>query len=268
MAAWVSACARRASRWLGEALVLLLPSRCFSCESLLPRLQLMGACTTCWASLAGSTRRRCRRCALPLPDRTAERSSAPGICAKCAVAPLPFARVVAALDYDARARRFLLRAKDGHRPEILTALAGQLGAAVSVSAIAAGLDGIVPVPSTRLARWRRGFDPARLLAQELSRRTGVPLFDRVIRRRGLGGPAAKKLGARARWRRAVCSVEACRTIAGTRVLLVDDVLTTGATATACAAALRSAGALEVRLAVWARTLPSTGDFDLPREGRL
>jgi len=260
--------ARRAARWLGEAAVWLLPSRCFACGRPLPRVQLVGACLTCWSSLSRSPHLRCRRCALRLPFGAADDGPAGGCCARCAIRPLPFDRAVAAVDYDANARRFLLRAKNGHRPEVLRPLAEQLAAAVFLSRLADGIDGIVPVPSALPARWRRGFNPARELARELARATGHPLYDGLLRKRGLGGPAVKSLKQQARWLGAGRGIAARQMVPGARILLVDDVLTTGATAAACTAALRAAGAAEIRVAVWARTPSLAPGFDRPRGQRL
>jgi len=175
---------------------------------------------------------------------------------------------VAAVAYDVTARRFLVRAKDGRRPELLKPLARQLAAAVSITGLACGADSIVPVPSTLLARFRRGYDPAREIARVLSEATALPIAHGVLRKRGIGRPAAKALGAHARWAWAAGSVVARREVSGATILLVDDVLTTGATATACASALRAAGAREVRVAVWARTPSPDALFDRPPGRRL
>jgi len=260
--------ARLARIGLGEVAVHLLPSRCFACDCRLPRVQWLGACAACWASLAMGPRIRCQHCALPLPDGATESGPALGRCPGCVIRPFPFGRAAAAVSYDARARQFLLRAKDGHRPEILGALAGQLAAAVTVARLTDGLDGIVPVPSSWLAYCRRGFSPANELAHELAGATGVPLLRGVLRRRGLWGSPVKRLGARERWSGAGGSFVHRRAVAGLRILLVDDVLTTGATASACAAALRSAGAVEVRVAVWARTPSPARGFDRHGKARL
>jgi len=268
MSTLARALAWRAARWLGEAAVWFLPSRCFACGRSLPRAQLAGACMACWALLIPSPDRRCRRCALRLPDRATDDGPAAGCCALCAIRPLPFERTAAAVDYDSAARRFLLRAKNGQRPEVLRPLAGQLAAAVSLTRLADGIDGIVPVPSALTARWRRGFNPAGELARELARATGHPLLTGLLRKRGLGGLAVKALKGRARWDEAGRGIVAGRVVPGAKILLVDDVLTTGATAAACAKALRAAGALEVRVAVWARTPSLASGFDRSPRGRL
>lgn len=262
------ALARLAARWLGEAVVHLFPARCFACGQPLPRVQLLGACMACWTSLACGPQPRCHRCALLLPYGAIADGPAGGCCSRCAIRPLPFDRAVAAVDYDANAKRFLLRAKSGHRPEVLRPLAGQLTAAVVLSQLAEGLDGIVPVPSSLPARWRRGFNPARELAAELARATRLPLLDGVLRKRGLRGRAVKSLRGQARWVGASRGIATGRMVPGARILLVDDVLTTGATAAACATALRAAGAVEIRVAVWARTPSLPAGFDRSRGGRL
>jgi predicted amidophosphoribosyltransferase len=222
----------------------------------------------CWGSLAAIQRARCTRCALPLPGAAGTDGPARGCCARCAVRPLPFDRAIAAVDYDAGARRFLLRVKSGHRREILQPLAGQLAAAVAMSGLARALDGVVPVPSSLGARWRRGFNPAQDLAVALADATGLPLLKGVLSRRGFGGAPMKGLNARSRWRGAARRIAVGRSVSGAKLLLVDDVLTTGATATACALALRSAGAVEVRVAVWARTALHAPDFDHSQSVRL
>ena len=247
-------------RWLDRAAAHLLPARCFVCGSPLGPVQLLGACAPCWGTLVCGATPRCRRCALLLPEAGLSDGPARGCCALCAVRPLPFDRATAAVSYGGNARRFLLRAKDGARPEILPVLAAQLAAVVSLERMLDGIDGVVPVPSSALARLKRGFDPAREISREVARITGLRVFDKVLKKRGLAGPATKGLPARERWSGADHRIAARRSLPGSRVLLVDDVLTTGATAAACAAALRSAGAAEVRVAVWARTPSPSFEF--------
>lgn len=242
-----------AGRCLDAAAIYLFPACCFACGRALGRRQRLGACAACWAALVPITQPSCRRCALPLPAALADDGWPHGSCARCAVRPLPLDEAVAAVIYDAPARRFLLRAKSRFRSEILGPIGAQLAAVVALRRLPERCDIIVPVPSSWRARLRRGFDPAREIARRIASETGLPLARSVLRPRLLGGPAAKALNARARWtaagRRFIASPDA----RGRRVLLVDDVLTTGATAAACARSLRNAGATEVRAAVWART---------------
>jgi ComF family protein len=113
-------------------------------------------------------------------------------------------------------------------------------------------DAIAPTPLHWRRRWHRGFNQAGLLANRLSRRTGIPAM-RALRRvhstqtqAGLSNTARRSNVAKAfRVRRGVA-------IEGKRILLVDDVMTTGSTAAACAAALKRAGAAEVALLTIAR----------------
>jgi len=224
--------------------VHLLPSRCFVCETPLPAVQLLGGCAACWCRLAPPRGPACPRCALPLAGGSLA-------CASCARHPLPLEAVTAAFVYDDVARRFLLRAKRSSRPELLGPFGRQLAAAVRVSGIADGADVVVGVPSDAWTRLRRGFDPAGLIASALARELGLPVVPALRRR--LRHSAAKSLSRPARWRSTRRAFLARGRVPGA-VLLVDDVLTTGATASACALALAGAGATSVRLAVWARTL--------------
>ncbi len=191
-------------------------------------------------------------CGLPVPATTDLLGPAGGLCAECILAPRLLAGVRCAVVYDDRARRFLLRAKGGTRRELLVPLAAQLAATVRWSGLDRVSDVIVPVPSHPWMDLRRGFSPARELARPLARCLRLPLRN-WLRRALTSGLVLKGQGARGRRLLAGHSFCARRGAGGSRVLLVDDVMTSGATLRACAASLTAAGATEVRAATWART---------------
>lgn len=114
-------------------------------------------------------------------------------------------------------------------------------------------DAIAPVPLHWWRWFRRGFNQSELLARELSRRTGVPLLAQALRR-VRATPQQAQLSRGARRRNVARAFQAARPaeLAGKRILLIDDVFTTGATLNACAAALKKAGAAHVSSLTLAR----------------
>lgn len=183
-----------------------------------------------------------------------------GVCGACsaALAPAPILRAVgspplrvwAGGDYAGVRRRVLLAVKESGRTDAASTLSSGLAAAV----IAALGDlersenvELCPVPSSRAGRRRRGFDPVRLLAD----RGGLRLTPGLRRTRA--GRAQKRLGIRERERNAQGSLVASRSLVGHRMLIVDDVVTTGATLHEARRALVEAGAEVVGAAVCAST---------------
>jgi len=113
-------------------------------------------------------------------------------------------------------------------------------------------DAIVPVPLHWRRRWERGFNQSDLLARMLARRCGIPLLRALARRRSTRAQAGL-VGARRRQNVAgAFAVKRPDRIRGLRVLLIDDVMTTGATANACASVLKRAGVVSVSLLTLAR----------------
>lgn len=114
-------------------------------------------------------------------------------------------------------------------------------------------DFIVPMPLYWWRRWRRGYNQSRLLANILSKRTGLPVLEAAQRRRGTAPQAGLSNSGRRRNVAGAFSARKTLALGGRRILLVDDVFTTGATASACAAALKRGGATHVSVLALART---------------
>ena len=114
-------------------------------------------------------------------------------------------------------------------------------------------DVVVPMPLHWFRRWRRGFNQSELLAREVARRLGLPLSTRALGRQRHAAPqSGLSSAARRRNVAGLFAVSDRKSIEGRRVLLVDDVLTTGATAQAAAHALKRAGAAQVVVLTLAR----------------
>lgn len=200
---------------LGAALAYLFPVPCAGCG-----IEGRALCQVCAGALA------------PRP-RTAD---VPGV-----------GPVTAALDYDGVARAALLALKEQGRSGLATPLATPFAAAVS-DALSRAPDALVAaVPSSRAARRRRGYEPVRLLAS----RAGIRLAPLFLPARPHA--AQKGLGVAERAHNLEGVFELARPVGGIRIVLLDDVLTSGATLAAAAATLRAGGAEVVGAAALATT---------------
>ena len=190
---------------------------------------------------------------MPQPPGTDLLGVAGGRCPTCMLRSRSTEAVRAAVLYEGAARRVLLRAKVGGRREILAHLGRQLAAVVAQSGHAASCSLVTAVPSHPWIRFRRGFDPALEVARPVARVLRLPIRPRLLARCWRSPAAVKRMTAVGRRLALERAFRVPHRLAGEQVLLIDDVLTTGATAEGCAAALLRAGARSVRLAVWART---------------
>lgn len=114
-------------------------------------------------------------------------------------------------------------------------------------------DAVVPMPLHWLRRWRRGFNQSELLAREIARRCGIPVIRAVRRRKATASQAGLTNAKRRANVAGAFAAKKGRPLERKRVLLIDDVMTTGATAAACAQAAKRAGASYVALLTLART---------------
>lgn len=191
---------------------------------------------------------RCRRCGLRTP-------TAVDACGACGSSPPPFVRTVCAFDYGFPWDRLITRFKFGGEVELAAAFAGLLQQALPPQA-AATIDGIVPVPLAPRRLAERGYNQAWEVARRLARRLRVPADAAALLRPADGGHQAGLPLAQRRQavRHAfVADPDRRRGLAGAHVALIDDVMTSGATAAAAAQALLDAGAASVQAWVLART---------------
>lgn len=237
---------------VARAVALALPPRCNGCGLIVDRDDSL--CITCWSGLTFIREPRCTGCGVPFEMPMGEDA----LCAPCMERRPAFGAARAAVVYEDLPRRIMMRFKYGGRPHLARMMAQH------IRLVAADwLDDpealIVPVPLARWRLWRRGYNQAGQIAKRLEK-TGraVALLDGLIRRRetrSSGGLSRRQRFANVRGVFLVHEKMSAR-VKGRAVLLVDDVMTTGATAEACAAALIRSGAASVRVLTWARALPS------------
>jgi ComF family protein len=227
---------------------LALPPRCPGCGEVTAADHRF--CAACWGTLRFLGPPWCAHCHAPFEfDR-----GAGALCGECIAQPPPHDGVRAAVAYGDVARQVALKLKYGGR----LACAGTMARAM-LRLMPEDADLLVPVPLHRWRIWSRGFNQAALIAEMLGRAAGVPV-ERELLRRVKATPVLRGLGARGR-AKAVAGAFALAPgardrLRGKCVVLVDDVHTSGATANACAKALKRGGAAKVILLCWARVLES------------
>ena len=226
-----------------------MPPRCVTCEA--PVETQNQLCAACFAQTGFITEPYCVRCGVPFGSQ--DQAGEDRICVGCEAAPPLFAQARAALRYDGFGRSLILPFKHADRRELAAVLAPPMLRAGA--ALLARADLLVPVPLHRRRLFQRRFNQAALLTQALARSSGRPaLVDALIRVKPTPPMGDKSAAERAL---AVADAFAMRprraeAVAGRRVLLIDDVMTSGATANACAAVLLAAGATDVDVLVAAR----------------
>ncbi|MEL6582989.1 MAG: ComF family protein [Pseudomonadota bacterium] len=225
-----------------KLLDLLYPPRCMSCDA--ETDQAEGLCGECWSEVSFISGPVCGFCGVPV---LAEGLS----CEDCTQHPPNWQAGRAAVLYDGVGRKLVLNFKHHDRLNMSTPLAIWLKRAGGE--LLATTDLLVPVPLHWQRRIKRGYNQSAELARALSKLTDIPAApDALERRRAtppLGGLSREE---RTQTLKDTITLSKTAQVEGKSVILIDDVLTTGATATACTEALLAAGARRVSLLTLAR----------------
>jgi len=222
----------------------IFPTSCLSCRLRLPRPRPpLLLCAVCRGQLERlDPRACCRGCACDLP-----RSLRPGLrCIDCIAHPPPFDRLIATWRY-AGALAEVVRALKFRRLDYLAEELVATAIPFTPPVLELDFDLVVPVPLAPLRRLERGFNQAERIARHLARGLDLPLAT-PLRRRGVWSTPQSRLGRAGRSERLdrrFAAAAARHPASGARILLVDDVVTTGATMRAAAQTLRRLGARSV-----------------------
>ena len=233
-----------------RALDFVLPPVCLRCRALIANPQSL--CAKCWSELKFLAEPLCACCGLPFPHALGH-----GVrCAACMARPPLFDKARAALAYDDISRDLILPLKHADRLEA-SGLFGRWMANAAAELIADS-DTIIPVPLHWRRLAKRRYNQAAVLAYAIAKRHQVRVDTSSLQRPKPSVSQGEMPSARARLKnvaRAFTVADAQKVrIRGRRILLVDDVLTTGATLNACAKALKRAGAASVSAVTLARVV--------------
>jgi len=240
----VADCARRAA---AAACDFVYPRRCALTDA--PLGSDGPLCAEAWREITFFSPPWCADCGAPFPATAPDGVA----CGACLAGEFAFDRGRSAFAYDSASARMVTAFKHGGRTDLAVSLARWCAAAGAE--ILANADIVVPVPLHPIRQLRRGFNQSAEIARPLARIAGLEYAPTALGRRR-STPPQQRLTREQRKRnvQGAFVVREAERLRGARVVLIDDVLTTGATANAAARALRKAGATSVGLVTAARVV--------------
>jgi ComF family protein len=244
------------ARWLGRLVDILLPPRCIQCAR---TVEINGTlCADCWRAITFLGEPCCSCCGLPFPFD----AGAGALCAGCIARPPRFDRARSVFAYDDHSRRLVLALKHADRLHGVPAFGQWLARAGAPLLDDADL--LVPVPLHWTRLWRRRYNQSALLAQAVAGALGRPdgsprsAPDLLYRKRRTPSQGHRTRLQRAENVRGAFALRHPSAVEGRRIVLIDDVLTSGATVEECARILRRAGAARIDVLTLARAVRMTG----------
>lgn len=228
---------------------MLFPSRCVVCECL---LDSEGLCSDCWSKIRWISEQKCRICSQPF---TVEIDSVDSVCAQCLSKPPNFDKAVSVFVYDDFSKKIVLKFKHSDA----TYLAEILSKLMFRSAILEieSSDLIIPVPIHFMKRLKQKYNQSELLAQKISKISGVKCEPRILKKIKQTSPQEGLSGIQRR-KNVIGSFGIDDTykylLKDKRILLIDDVFTTGSTVDECSKILKKHTAKEVIVLTLARVV--------------
>lgn len=236
---------------VGRIVRTAFPPVCLVCGAARAGDGVFDICPACAAALSPAGRHACRRCAAPIDGELA--GAGVVLCGDCRISPPPFDAAVAALRYEGKTRELIHRYKFAGKTRLAGALGPLLCAALHRAGEMEGIDFVIPVPLHRRRLFRRGYNQSWLLAAEVGKTFGVPVAADLLARARFTEPqfSLSRAARRTNIKNAFTAPSPER-LAGKALLLVDDIMTTGATLGEAARTLKKGGAARVVCAVAAR----------------
>ena len=205
-------------------------------------------CVVCGQRLTVSEETICSKCNLHLPRTGFQQDPYENEMAKLFWHQIPIERATALFYYEAHSEtaNILYELKYKSHPEIGVVMGRMMAKELQSTGFFDEIDGIVPVPLAKKRLRQRGYNQSLEIARGISEMTGLPIYNKVVRRNAFEGSQTNK----GRWERnenveGVFELKDATAIQGKHILIVDDVVTTGATVIACAQELCKAGSIKV-----------------------
>ena len=230
-------------------LELLFPSSiyCISCKSIIDSSRVYSLCDKCMSLFHWANGKTCAKCGKILQEQYVH-----DICTDCRESGHCFEKGYTCVQYGLHERELLLAFKYGGKAFIGEKIAQIMADRLESEDLE--IDLIVPVPMHKSKQKKRGYNQAGIIAKELAKKLSVPYSDKLLLRQGntLAMSGLSPFERRMNMEKAFSVPEyAVRKTAGKRILLVDDIYTTGSTASACTQTLMDKGAREVRVITFA-----------------